>query len=74
MVELEHDVVARYAEKRQLPVAEARMLDGLVFRGEFPFDTIAEVHGFYETIRMIVAPTEIGPPERRPPQYTTAHE
>lgn len=59
MISLTHDVVAEYANQRNLPPSEARMLDRLEFRGQYPFDTVAELHGFYETLRMIVAPDEI---------------
>lgn len=59
MIDLTHEIVARYANQRDLPPSEARMLDGLEFRGQFPFSTVAEMHGFYETLRMIVAPDEI---------------
>lgn len=58
-MQLTHDHIAEYATRRNLPPSEARMLDNLRFRGEHPFSTIAEVHGFYETLRMIVAPEDV---------------
>lgn len=61
MIDLEHDVVARYANARDLPLSEARMLDNLEFRGQYPFSSVAEVHGFYETLRWICAPEEVTP-------------
>jgi len=70
MIELSHDVVARYANRRNLPAAEAEMLDNLEFRGEFPFSSEAELHAFYETLRMIIAPGEVEPvPDREPITY-----
>jgi hypothetical protein len=60
MPNLQHEVVADYATRRNLPPSEARMLDGLRFRGQFPFATIEELHGFYETLRMMLASEEIG--------------
>jgi len=70
---LTHDVVAEYATRRNLPPSEARVLDRLRFRGEHPFDTVAEVHGFYETLRMICAPAEVRPLPDRTYEYETFH-
>lgn len=64
-MQLTHQHIAEYATKRNLPPSEARMLDNLRFRGEHPFSTIEEVHGFYEILRIIVAPENVRPlPDR----------
>lgn len=69
---VENEVVAEYATRRNLPPGEARMLDRLRFRGQFPFGSVAEVHGFYETLRMIVSPGEVRPLPERDYSYSKA--
>lgn len=58
MIELDNPHVAAYANRRNLPEADARMLDGIEWRGN-TFSSEAEVHSVYETVRFLCAPDEI---------------